>query len=147
MPSHNIWIAIADGAKANIVEYNGPAQPLTLVKDGALDHINQPTRELVTNKRGSVFHSADEGRSAMEPRTDAHEHEKEVFAREIGAFLKAHNDEFGSIIVAAAPRMLGYLRDTLPNSVKRKVTAEIDKDLSHLPFTALPKHLQSVLRI
>ena len=51
----------------------------------------------------------------------------------------------GRVSLVAAPKTLGDLRELLPATVKKKISAEIDKDLTNLPERDLPKHLEGVL--
>ena len=56
-------------------------------------------------------------------------------------------ERFDKLVLVAAPKTLGDLRDLLPDPVKAKVVAEIDKDLTKVPLHELPKHLDSVLKL
>ena len=46
-----------------------------------------------------------------------------------------------AIIVVAPPRTLAELRNALHADVKRRIVAEIDKDLTKLPIWEIEKHL------
>ena len=46
-----------------------------------------------------------------------------------------------AIIIAAPPRTLAELRNALHADVKKRVLAEIDKDLTKLPVGEIEKHL------
>ena len=81
MKSNSLWILVADGARARLFCYHGPNEILQLVENGEFSHINKPSRELVSTKRGRVFHSADSSRSAMERPTDPHEHDHAIRPR------------------------------------------------------------------
>jgi protein required for attachment to host cells len=50
-------------------------------------------------------------------------------------------------VLVAAPKTLGDLRELLPDPVKSRVVAEIDKDLTRVPLRDLPKHLETVLKL
>lgn len=141
------WIVIADGAKAQVYQYDGKNEPLEKVEGGTLSHVNKPSHELVTNKRGRVFQSADPSRSGMENPTDPHEHEKHVFAGEVADWLEERIGEYEQLILIAAPRVLGDLRRDLSDRVMAKVSAELDKDLTNVPVPELREHLQKVLPI
>lgn len=143
--SADTWIAIADGARARFFSYQGVNAPLK--PEGVLDHINEPTRELVTNKRGRVFHSADGTRAAMAHPSDPHEQEKRNFAREVAESLNARAGEIERLILIAPPKMLGELRQLLSARIQEKVSDELDKDLTNIPDDAIAAHLQYVLHI
>lgn len=140
------WIAVADGSKASLFEFQGLQNAYKPVDGGHLTHTNKPTRDLVTTKRGRVFQSADGSRSAMEHRTDPHEHEKNVFAREVAAYLEDQQHRYDRLVLAAAPAMLGELRRCLDNQVRKKVCAELDKDLTNLSPADLLEHFNELIR-
>ena len=83
----------------------------------------------------------------MEPRTDAHTEEEVRLAREIaGALADGHRTgQFGKLVIIAAPRLLGYLRDSLAAPVRQSVTNEIDKDLTAYDAAALTDWLRKEL--
>ena len=143
------WIVTADGAKARFFRYEGPNNPLYQFK--CMDHVNKPSRELMDTKRGRVFkgdaNSGGTRRAAMERPTDPHEHEKHVFAHEVADFLNQAIHDVDRLILIAAPKVLGDLRQCLNHEVQEKLTDELDKDLTNLPLDELPSHLDGVLNI
>lgn len=142
---NNTWLVVADGARASIYDQPRPNDTLKPVSDGVLKHINKPSRELVTTKRGRVFHSADGTRSAMERPTDPHAYEKWRFAIKLSAYLHARNHKFAKLVLIAPPKMLGNLRQNLSRQNTNKVSAELAKDLTKVPAHELPKHLSDVM--
>ncbi len=141
----NIWILLADGAKAKCYQYHGPNTPLEKIK--SFSHVNELSQNLVTTKRGRMPDPGQGQRSAMERPTDPHEHEKHVFARELSEWLEEQRQQFDRLILAASPNVLGDLRQLLSDKVKTKISDELDKDLTNIPEPELPKHLQPVLNI
>jgi protein required for attachment to host cells len=85
----------------------------------------------------------------MEPPTDPQRYAKYEFARELAERLEeaVHAHRFERLVLVAAPKTLGDLRELLPDPVKSRVVAEIDKDLTRVPLRDLPKHLGSVLKL
>lgn len=51
------------------------------------------------------------------------------------------------IVVAAGPKMLGALRDTMPGALAGHIAAELSKDLSDIPAHALYSHFESVTKV
>ncbi len=145
MKANQTWVLIADGARASVLAYNDPDNRLELVKGGDLCHINKPTRELVSTKRGRVFNSADGSRSAMERPTDPHMLEKKRFAQRVADFLSNRSARYKRLIVVAAPKTLGDLRQSFPDSVKAKVSDEFDKDLTSVPLNDVQGHLKHMM--
>ena len=85
----------------------------------------------------------------MEPPTDPQRYAKFEFARDLAERLEdaVHRGRFARLMLIAAPKTLGDLRELLPESVKAKVVAEIDKDLTKVPRPELGKHLGEVLKL
>jgi Protein required for attachment to host cells len=96
------WALIADGARARILENNGPVhgdehrgQPGHGVSahgwmpvEGLVFHgDHSATHDPVTDRQGRSFSSAGAGRSAIEARTDPHRDQKTKFAHHLAAML------------------------------------------------------------
>lgn len=141
----NTWILIADGAQAKCYHYQGANRPLEKIE--SFSHINAPSRDLVTTKRGRMPDPGKGQRSAIERPTDPHEYEKHVFAKKLAIWLDAKQQNFERLIIAASPNLLGNLRQNLSDGVAQKISGQLDKDLTNIPEPDLPKHLQSVLNI
>jgi protein required for attachment to host cells len=139
------WILISDGAEARVYTYNGPNHKLTVVDGAEFSHVNLPNRELTSTERGRFFDPGDM-RSA-DDRRNPHENEKKKFAHELAKFLDTKAKDFERLVVAAPPKMLGYLRDCLSKQQMQKVIATIDKDFTKTSEADLEKHLQGVIYI
>lgn len=143
------WVVVADGAKALVMAYHGPDQPLQPIPDGDFKQPNLPSREIVTDDRGRGFagKGISEARGAMEYTSDPHEFEETRFLGRVSDFLDNHVSEFDRLIVAAAPKALGTLRKKVSDNVQKKIYAELDKDLAGLSLEDMRSHLQGVLNI
>lgn len=139
------WILISDGAEACVYDYHGRYDKLTVVEGAVFKHVNLPNRELRTDKPGRFFDPGNM-RSASE-RGNPHEQEKQKFAHELAKFLDKNTGEFERLVIAAPPKMLGYLREKLSKRVMEKLAAAIDKDFTKASEAALEKHLQNVINI
>ena len=53
----------------------------------------------------------------------------------------AKEGRFDHLVLVAAPKILGDLRELLPKTVHGKIVAEINKDLTKIPTRDLGKHL------
>lgn len=142
------WILIADGAKARVVEQDKESRRYRPAFEEAHFGTTAQSREIASDRPGRTFDSGGEGRHAMEPSTDPQRHAKFSFARELAERLTkaANTNEFDRLILVAAPRTLGDLRALLPDTVRGKVTVEIDKDLTNTPDQDLGKHLDEHLK-
>jgi protein required for attachment to host cells len=75
--------------------------------------------------------------------TDWHDLEEHKFARDVAAALEkiVRECKAETLIVIAPPRALADLRKAFHDDVKKKIVAEIDKDLTKLPLYEIEKHL------
>jgi protein required for attachment to host cells len=95
-----------------------------------------------TDKPGRSFSSVGHGRSALES-TDWHDLEEHHFARVVAAALEqlVRERQVKALLIAAPPRTLADLRQTLHKDVKARIIAEIDKDFTKQPVYEIEKHL------
>ena len=77
--------------------------------------------------------------------SDARREDERAFATRLGAALQEslRSNGFDQLVIVAAPRMLGDLRDKLPADVRKTVKAEIAKDLTHVPNPEIPALLEA----
>jgi len=140
------WILVADGARARILKSEGPGKGLQPAVGEEFRHELPRTHEMGTDRPGRVHESATVVRHAIEP-VDWHRFEKEKFAKEMAKILDkaAAAGEFERLVLVAPPRTLGDLRGALAAATKKKVTGELDKDLTQVTLGELPEHLAGVL--
>lgn len=97
---------------------------------------------LTGGRRGSTAHH---GIGAEQhPR----KHEATIFAKRIATELEQARqaDRFDRLIVMAEPSFLGVLRQALPTALDSTVVAEVPKDLSYRPVSAVLAHLPAAFR-
>jgi protein required for attachment to host cells len=75
--------------------------------------------------------------------TDWHKLEEHRFAEDVAATLERIVRERGveALVVVAPPRTLADLRKAFHADVKKRIVAEIDKDLTKHPVDQIEKHL------
>ncbi len=131
------WVVVADGQKALFLKNAGTAiEPaLSLFKKEVLQ--NPPTREQGTDRPGR-YPGGGTAMSGVE-QTDWHEFEKTRFAHEVGERLNraAQAGTFANLILVAPARALGELRNALSPAVSGLLRAEIEKDLTNHPISAI----------
>ncbi len=126
------WVLTANATECRIFEHAKRFAPLEPVQDLEWPEGRLHARDLYADKPGRAFDSAGQGRHALEPPTDPHVEELERFAREIARVLEdgQQRGAYQRLIIIAAPRLLGMLREVLPDAVRERLQAEIDKDLT-----------------
>lgn len=145
MPNRTMWVVVADGARARIFEGDPKVGALAQVMPELVGRGREKGSDLLADRPGRSVDSSHVGdRHAMEPPTDPKEVEKQRFARELASTLETASNEgrFARLMLVAPPKMLGELRDVLPEKVKEKIVKEVDKDLTWVSVHELPGHLR-----
>jgi protein required for attachment to host cells len=140
---HKAWILVGDGRKALVLRNEGDEtfpnlQTTTVFKDLP----NPATSELGTDRPGRAVEHLTGRRSGMEA-TDWHEIAEQRFAQSVASTLCARDDagDISALIVVAPPKTLAELRDSFSESLKRKIVAEVNKDLTRHPVHEIERLL------
>ncbi|MEP9370703.1 host attachment protein [Mesorhizobium sp. KR1-2] len=136
-----IWVLVADGSRArilrNAVTQERPAEPL---EELVFTSPKKQLREIMADKPGRGFASAGGTRSSsMEYHSDPVHEEQQAFAAMLVSVLQEHllAGDFDRLAIIAAPRMLGDLRQALPEGLRNITITEISKDLTRLGILEL----------
>lgn len=142
MIPHNAYVLVCDGRKALFLRNEGDSKFPNLKTEQVYENDNPPTREQGTDKPGRAFASVGARRSAMEE-ADIHEIEEQRFAKSLAAKLEVlvREKNILALVIAAPPRTLAELRKSLNGDVKKRLIAEVDKDLAHQPVYEIEKVL------
>ena len=145
MKATTTWIVIADGARARVMQNEGPGKGLVALPEMIFEGEHASSSEVMSDRPGRAFDSVGHARHAMEPTTDPHDHLKSAFLKDISNRLEQRRDSFDRLILVAPPSALGLLRKSLSPRVAGKLKSELGKDLTHVPNADLPHHLDCVL--
>jgi protein required for attachment to host cells len=139
---HNAYVFVGDGRKALVLRNEGDAQYLDLKTERVFADDNPPTHEQGTDRPGREHSSVGAGRSSVS-QTDWHDLEEHKFVHEVAATLEkiVRERKVEHLIVVAPPRTLADLRQAFHDDVKKKIVAELDKDLTKHPVYDIEKHL------
>jgi len=139
---HNALVFVGDGKKALVLRNEGDAQLVNLKTERVFTDANPATRDQGADRPSRSFSSVGAGRSSVQ-QTDWHKIEEHRFAHEMAATLERIVRERGvqALVVVAPPRALADLRKAFHPDVKKKIIAEIDKDLTKHPIDQIEKHL------
>jgi protein required for attachment to host cells len=87
------------------------------------------------------------GRVGVEPDTDPKEVEAQKFAQELAATLERGllDRAYEALVVAAPPKFLGLLRDTLSKEVSKRIEATLNKDFAKLEAREIEARIRSEL--
>jgi protein required for attachment to host cells len=142
---HDAFILVGDGRKALFLRNDGDEKfPNLKVEQVELGE-NPPSREQGSDKQTQVFQSAD-GRRAAADQTDWHNLEEQRFARDVAARMEGVMRERGckSLIIVAPARTLAELRTAFHEDVRKKIVAEVEKDLTKHPVHEIERHLTAM---
>jgi len=140
---HNAYVFVGDGKKALVLRNEGDAQYLDLKTERVFADSNPPTHEQGADRPGRSHSSVGPGRSSV-TQTDWHDLEEHKFAHEVAAALEkiVRERKIEHLVIVAPPRALADLRKAFHDDVKKKIVAEIDKDLTRHPVYDIEKHLR-----
>jgi protein required for attachment to host cells len=129
--AHGTLVMAADGKKALLFRNEGD-RTYSVLQTLAHDEIDNPAaREAGSDRPGRSYSSTGARRSGFGD-TDWHRQAEVRFARRAAIMLEeaSKNNDAGLVIVAP-PQFLGFLRNQFGKQLKRRLIAEINKDLVH----------------
>lgn len=138
MSNNKRVILVTDGAQGKIIYQEHRSASHDILHD--LKQDLKTTGENDAGKPGRSFESAASGHHSYEPKTDWHEHQKELFVKSlVELFIKEHqNHKFSVGYVICPPKLIQHARSLihpyvhkLPESEKL-IIHEMTKDLTHL---------------
>ena len=138
-----LWIAIADGEHARIVQPDDNNVLRTVqALDSASAHLR--SRDIGSDRPGRSFESAASAHHAVGERHDLHTMEKEKFARFVAEqlYAAAARDAFDVLLLVAPARALHELREALDTATAAKLVGTLEKDLVKTPDHELSPHVR-----
>jgi len=147
MERPTIWYVVADGGRARILQKRDKQGDRPEAFDTSQElvsaDLHRATHDLGTERPGRVRESGMAARHAVQPRQDLHQAEKQNFAHAVAAVLNeaSSRGEFDALVLVAPAHALSDLRQALDASTRRKVTAQLQKDLTKVPNADLAAHL------
>jgi len=137
------WILLANASMARVVANHGPGKGFkamggkTWHADKPVEYADKPGVEHRGSAYGNVSYISGDPKDAAET----------AFATKLASELEVlcREERYERLIISAAPRLLGKLRTALPEVVRAKVSAEINKDLTNIPLDGLVGHLKGVI--
>ena len=127
------WVVVADESEAIIFQRKGRRTPLDEVTRLQNETARMKSGDLLADRDGRSFDSHGHGRHAVEKENaDPKRQAALVFAKELAArIVKAGRNDgaFDELILIAAPRFLGLLRDALSTAGKLTPFLTIAKDV------------------
>lgn len=100
--------------------------------------------EFSSDRPGRAFDSFGAGRHSMTQARSAHHHDLLQFARQLAEYLNRSiaNADFAHIVLIAAPKFLGCLRNEMSDAARRALVLEESKNLTVLDDSAIKKYFE-----
>jgi protein required for attachment to host cells len=140
---HDAFVFVGDGRKALFLRNAGDEKSPNFKIERVFVDDNPPTHEQGSDRPGRAFKRAGTNlRSGVED-TDWHELEEHRFAQRVAAAMEGlvRERKVKVLVVVAPPRTLADLRFAFHSDVKKRIIAEINKDLTKHPVLEIEKHL------
>jgi protein required for attachment to host cells len=144
----NNWVIVGDSARARFYKTkNATSSDFQEFQSLIHNESRMLEQELTSDRSGNTHDTAGMSRFNINPDQNTKQKESEKFAHEIASYLEKSRTEnkFSQLVVIAAPKFLGQLRNQLSESCKRMIVSEYDKNISHMPTHELRSHLPSKL--
>jgi len=138
------WIVIADSARARLFQSDASLDAMEHMETLHHPESRQKSGQLVSDNSGRDRRGGSGGTLSG---PSAHDHELDVFSRELAETLEKGFDahRFERLVLAAPANFLGKLRGHLSTRVAGAVVASMPKDYSRLPSQQLAELIRSQL--
>jgi len=140
---HNAMIFVGDGRKALFLRNEGDEKFPNLKTEQVFAEENPPTHEQGTDRPGRGVESARTHRHSSVEQTDWHHIEEHRFTQRVAAALEhvVRTRDVPALVIVAPPRTLADLRRAFHADVKKRIVAEVGKDLTKHPVGEIETHL------
>lgn len=143
--ANGVWVVVADGEKALVLENTGgPGAPkLAMIARDEADPV------IIASDRPGRVHEAAQGearRSSMEV-PDYARLTADRFAADLAAMLldRRRRGKFDKVVLVAPPQVLGALREEMDETLTPHVLAEIHKTLTNHPLPKVAEIVEAEL--
>lgn len=138
---HNARVLVADGSKALLLRNTGTTLNLAFEVEETINAPeNAPTREQGSDRPGRTASGSHRSNLGQ---IDLHRQTEERFLATVVKTAEAvwGDSNVTEIYIVAPPKALASIRKFLPDLLSKKIVAEYDKDIVHLPMDQLQTHL------
>ncbi|MBL8631104.1 MAG: host attachment protein [Rhodospirillaceae bacterium] len=146
-PAQTVWLLTVDGAKAQIYVIAPVTFRPTALRDGVFKQSNRPSRAITSDKPGHRGHAGTGRRHSLSLRSDPHNQAETAFVKMVATHINAAAREkrFSRLIVAAPPKAIRDLRDTLNAATQKKIAAEITHEWTKLGVREIERRLKAAM--
>lgn len=141
---HVECVVVAEQSRARLFLRDRSSKVFRELEDMTNPEARLHEKDLVSDRPGRSFDSRGENRHAMEMKTGPAKQVAIRFARDICKQLESTRNNYEKLILVAPPQFLGMLRDNLPDTLKKVVIREIDKELVRKDINEIEKYLREL---
>jgi protein required for attachment to host cells len=140
---HDAFVFVGDGRKALFQRNAGDEKSPNFITERVFIDDNPPTHEQGSDRPGRAFKREGTNLRSGVGDTDWHELEEHRFAQRVAVAMEGlvRERNVKALVVVAPPRTLADLRFAFHSDVKKRIIAEINKDLTKHPVLEIEKHL------
>lgn len=126
------WILVADESRARLFKAQAKDGQMEEIADIAHPEGRMHEGEMTRDRQPRVQESVGSARHAIEPHTSVSDKVSLEFARELAERLEHGrvNHAYDELVLVAAPRFLGLLRDTIGHEVSKLLVKSIGKGIT-----------------
>jgi protein required for attachment to host cells len=141
------WILVADSSRARIFTTTTRSGPLEELETLSHPEGREHEQEMTSDLPGRDSSRMGGERHAFQDETEPKEQEAIDFSRYLAQHLDAARKagSYEQLIIVAAPKFLGTLRNQLAASCSKLIGLEIDKNLTQHDTADIRKHLPELL--
>ncbi len=143
MKPKTTWVIVADDRHAKILESLGSGRGLKPIRGAVFEAPRSSGQDIYSDRPGRSFESHGIGRHPMNRPTEPEAQARQAFMKRVVDWLESpkRGSTYDRLVLIAAPRTLGALRDCLSAATGKKVVFEWPKDLTK----ASPDHISQAL--
>ena len=142
MEINRTWVVVADASGAALFTYKFPNDPWEPLHHIAADGTGAPmTKDF--GAKASEHKGALHGHGSVTPKEPEERHLAHSIAHALEHGMVEH--AFSHLVLVAAPKLLGELRENLSRGLQAMVVAEVNKDYAHRPAAEIAALVRPLL--
>ncbi len=142
------WVLVADAARARLFRaHDEQFESMQHLKTWNHAEGRLHEGDLVTGSEGAKHGGKDDSQRSTGPQVSATDHEEDVFAKALAEQMRDGrvSHDYDQLVLVAAPRFLGKLRETLDEPTRKVVSHSLDKDYSKHPAEEISELVKKAL--
>jgi protein required for attachment to host cells len=141
---HNALVLVGDGRSALFLRNVGQPAHVKLEMERLLQHETPRNQDIASDRPGRVVSGPGGHIKSGVEETDWHHLEESRFVHTVADAISraALGEPNLHLVVVLPPKALGSFREAIGPSIRRRVVAEIPKDLAGHPVRDIERHLQ-----